>query len=552
MAQATATSVQPAEPGRARILVVDDESAILKFFRLALPEHDVHAVTDAEQALRALEVGRFELLFVDKNLPGMDGIDLLRRARHAGQPFEAVVMSGYASLDSAIEAVDLGVFRYLQKPITLEDVRCAATQALQRAHELALRETEFSTTIDQLLHSERRRGVAERLAAIGQMAATLTHEIANPLCYLQACLDGLQTALCAVTPFARQGIAAAAGDPAAERAGAALNDVPAMLADAADATGRLTRLVRDVRGMTRAGESKERVSIDTVVADGLRIASKRILAHVRVVTDTGRVPPVQADPIKLAQVVANLVVNGADAIPATAALATVTVRTRADEEWAIIEVQDTGCGIDPADRDKVFTPFFTTKGDRGGTGIGLSVCADIVHAHNGRIEVDSEPGRGSCFRVRLPRADSAVPITVAAHRNGPSRVLWVDQDRKLLAAMLRAVGDRHRIVPAASASEALAVLQTDRRFDLILTELHMTPMNGAQLWEEVRRFDAKLAGRFVFVTGGPPGSDLAAFVEQTRAELLHKPISTDAIDHILSKHRSAPSGLEAKILRGAW
>ena len=552
MSQAIATSVAVAQPGRARILVVDDETAILRFFRLALPQHEIHAVVDAEQAIRALDENRFELVFVDKNLPGMDGIELLRRARNAGQRFEAVVMSGYASLDSAIEALDLGVFRYLQKPITLEDVRCTTTQALQRALDFEQRETEFATTIDQLLQSERKRGVAERLAAIGQMAATLTHEIANPLCYLQACLDGLRTSVDAIAPLARQAIAAAATNPAAVRAATALDDVPEMLSDALDAAGRLNRLVRDVRGVSRPGDGKERVAIETVIADGLRIASLRIPPHVQVVTEPGDVPPVQADPVKLAQVVANLVVNGADAIPPTAATATVTVRARSDERWAIIEVQDTGCGIDPADRDRLFTPFFTTKAERGGTGLGLSVCSDIIEAHNGRIEVESEIGRGSCFRIRLPKVADAVPISAATQKAGPARVLWVDGDRRLLAAMLRAVGDRHRIVPAASANEALAVLQTDRRFDVVLCELHMTPMNGAQLWEEARRIDAKLAGRFVFVTGGPASPELSSFIEQTRNELLLKPISIDDLDRILRRHHTTTAGSECKVLRGSW
>jgi signal transduction histidine kinase len=532
MSAALATCTVPAGPAKARVLVLDDEAPILRLFRRALADYEVHTALTPEEALERLEASRIELVFVDKNLPGMDGIEFLRRARAGAQRFEAVVMTGYPSLDSAIDAVDLKVFRYLRKPLDLDEIDAAAAQAVERLRATERREAEFKDAIDQLILSEQRRGVSERLAAIGQMAATLTHEIANPLCYLESCLQGLQEAFATVEPPAREQQLRETDPDAARRLGDALADIPVLLGDSADASGRLKRLVREARGMGRPIDRREPVDVRAVVEDALRIAGQRIPPHVRVTIEGGDLPPVHADPIKLAQVVANLVVNGADAVPAdTPREARVAVRLTHDEDSVVIEVEDTGSGIDPLARDRLFTPFFTTKAGRGGTGIGLSVCRDIVRAHGGFIDIHSEPGRGSVFRVRLPRR---APVETES-RGGPARVLWIDGDRRLLALMLRAFADRHTVVPATSGREALALLQADRRFDLVLCDLATAGTNLASLWEQARAMDPVLAERFVFLRGesSPPGA--ADFVDGLDARTLSKPVAIDDVERLLQE-----------------
>jgi CheY-like chemotaxis protein len=202
----------------------------------------------------------------------------------------------------------------------------------------------------------------------------------------------------------------------------------------------------------------------------------------------------------------------------------IAVRTGRDGEHAIVEVRDNGCGIDAATRERLFTPFFTTKGE-GGTGIGLSVCRDIVRAHGGRIDVESKPGQGACFTVRVPMR----PRAAQEGSQGPARLLWVDGDRRLLAVMLRALSDRHHVVPATTVGEALTVLATDRRFDLVLCEQSLHGV--AHLVDELRALDKDLAERVVFVVSGEAPLDASA------GATLRKPVALDDLEHLIETHR---------------
>ena len=122
---------------------------------------------------------------------------------------------------------------------------------------------------------------------------------------------------------------------------------------------------------------------------------------------------VDADPARLQQVVVNLIVNAVQAMPGGG---TLTVTTRADTENAILEVVDTGIGMDERVRERIFVPFFTTKDVNEGTGLGLAVVHGIVTAHGGSISVDSVPGEGSKFELRLPRSGRSESISTEGNR----------------------------------------------------------------------------------------------------------------------------------------
>jgi CheY-like chemotaxis protein len=211
------------------------------------------------------------------------------------------------------------------------------------------------------------------------------------------------------------------------------------------------------------------------------------------------------DPTRLGQVLVNLLVNAAHAVePGDAGRNRIRVRCRASPEGrVVVEVEDTGRGMTAEVRSKLFTPFFTTKGQGEGTGLGLSVSLGIVRGAGGEIEVESAPGRGSTFRVVLPPAPDhpaaaqpePVPPTPAGARG---RVLVIDDEPQVLRSIERALRADHQVTCASSAETALQALE-GADFDVILCDLVMPEMSGRGFFEALREKRPALAGRVIRV-----------------------------------------------------
>ena len=231
---------------------------------------------------------------------------------------------------------------------------------------------------------------ADRLAALGQLAAGVGHEINNPLTYvmtnLKEIIENVPTA-----------------ESNSER-----THLASLASEALDGTERIRRVVRDLRLLSRSRDPDQLESIDIhhVLGDALKLAEHVLKHRARVNEDYGDVPRVKAESQRLAQVFVNLLVNAAQAIPEDPPdRGTITVRTRrSDTGRAVIEVSDDGIGISPQHLRRIFEPYFTTKTQGEGTGLGLFVSLGIVRGFGGEIEVDSEVGKGTTVRVSLPAA----------------------------------------------------------------------------------------------------------------------------------------------------
>jgi CheY-like chemotaxis protein len=228
----------------------------------------------------------------------------------------------------------------------------------------------------------------------------------------------------------------------------------------------------------------------------------------RLIWDIGDVPPVRGSEGRLGQVFLNLIVNAAHAIPEgnpEAHVIRLAVRREPDGKVAI-SVSDTGVGIAPEDLSRIFDPFFTTKPAGVGTGLGLWVCHNIVTAFGGALDVSSEVGRGTTFRVLLSAAkpgEAARPPRPQDGRGGRARRrLLVVDDEPLVAATVRRQLASDFVVDAASgAVDALARVANDR-YDAIVCDVMMEGLNGLQFLDALRRQAPALAGRVLFVTGG--------------------------------------------------
>ncbi len=274
----------------------------------------------------------------------------------------------------------------------------AEAELRRRYTELTELNIELSETREQLVQSE-------KLASIGQLAAGVAHEINNPIGFVNSNLGTLSRYfgdLKAVIDAYRSGDAGRIAT-AVEAADLEflLDDARDLLDESLDGLGRVKKIVQDLRDFSRVDRGgREPTDLNAALASTLRVAAGQLGAGTEIVTEFGELPPVVCDAARINQVFLNLLLNAAQAI---AGQGRITVRSGRDDDGVWVSVEDTGCGIAPEIRDHIFEPFFTTRPVGQGTWLGLSTCHDIVvKEHGGRIDVDSQPGRGSVFRVRLP------------------------------------------------------------------------------------------------------------------------------------------------------
>ncbi|MCH8538674.1 MAG: ATPase [Alkalimonas sp.] len=163
---------------------------------------------------------------------------------------------------------------------------------------------------------------------------------------------------------------------------------------------RVIEIIHALKDFSHSGDEVfVKANIHHGIQTTLSIVNNEIKYKAEVVQDLAELPDIECIPSQLNQVVMNLLVNACHAIETSG---TITIRTRLKEQWVMLEVIDDGKGINPEHLDRIFEPFFTTKPVGKGTGLGLALSHSIVNTHQGRIEVESEPGKGSCFRVWLP------------------------------------------------------------------------------------------------------------------------------------------------------
>ncbi|MET0414145.1 MAG: response regulator [Polyangiaceae bacterium] len=359
--------------------------------------------------------------------------------------------------------------------------------------------------------------LSDRMASIGMLAAGVAHEINSPLACVLANLD---LATRDVLKIAQKlGVMVEFGEVCEE------------LRDAREATDRIRSIVRDLKIFSHSGEEKTGpVDIHRVLDSTLRMAWNEIRHRATLVKDYGRTPLVEASEARLGQVFLNLVINAAQAIAeGNAQDNEIRVSTATDSAGrATIEIADTGPGMPPEVLSRLFTPFFTTKPVGVGTGLGLSICHRIITSCGGSIEVTSEVGKGTTFRISLPASLAKVAqvahdvtVDVTAVRRG--RILVVDDEPMIGKALQRAMSDEHDVIATTSASQALESITVGERFDIILCDLMMPQMTGMDLHEALLRVAPEQASRMIFLSGGDFTERARAFSNTTSNTRLEKP-----------------------------
>jgi PAS domain S-box-containing protein len=387
--------------------------------------------------------------------------------------------------------------------------------------------TMVSRDITKQKELEARLAVADRMAAIGTLAAGVAHEINNPLTYVLASLEQMKAAL----PAGPEG-----------------TELRSHLGAATEGAQRVRNIVSDLSSFSHAGDGPL-MSLDVrpMLESALRMAHTLIHTRARVVRALGNVPAVRASDSRLGQVFLNLIVNAAHAISEGDVEGNeIRVTTRTDEHGrAVVEVADTGTGIAEDLQRRIFDPFVTTKPRGAGMGLGLYICRNIVGSLGGELEVESALGKGSTFRVVLPGAGPAprsLPSdgAMVGLANGGTdaakrlRILVVDDEPKI-GNVLRALLADHDVTVVHGGHAALEAL-CERRFDLALCDLSMPDLGGAEVHDRLRSLRPGAEECLVFMTGGAFTEEDRRFLERVASRVLTKPFTAEELRSIVARH----------------
>ena len=349
----------------------------------------------------------------------------------------------------------------------------------------------------------------EKLAALGQTASGVAHELNNPLATILTWSERLAgRPLDALT---RRGVGIILGE-----------------------SERAAKIVRNLLTFARKHHTtRGMVDLNQVIRETLSLrAYDQRVSNIRTIDAlaTG-LPQVFADAHQLKQVLLNLLINAEQAMLLASGRGTLIARTwhEAADDCVVLEINDDGPGIPDDVQPRIFDPFFTTKSAGTGTGLGLTVASRIVEDHGGELRMESTPGEGASFYVRLPtgpgrRRPRPTPVLQEPPVAGQGAAVLVVEDEPALAeAVGGALAEAGFRVDRATDGQAALERVRGRRYDLVICDLKMPRLDGRAFYRAVAATMPGLSRRIVFVTGGVLAADAEAFLEESGCRWLRKP-----------------------------
>ena len=364
---------------------------------------------------------------------------------------------------------------------------------------------------------------AQRMESVGTLAGGVAHDFNN--------------ALTGVLGFGEMLKRRLADDPKASA------DVDQILRSAERASTLTRQLLTFAR---RQVIEPVNLSLGKVVLDLSKLLSKVIGEHIEIKTSLHEdLPSVFADPGQMEQVLMNLCLNARDAMPSGGMLLIRTEVTTVDGEYVkahpyvkegryvLLTVSDTGIGMDEKTIERIFEPFFSTKGPEKGTGLGLAVVYGIVKQHNGFIHVSSDLGKGTTFGIRLPAVDAKPDASAAAKeervRGGNETILLAEDDapvRMLAERILKECG--YRVLAARNGEEAVGVFKENGgKINLAILDVMMPIMGGKEAFEEMHRANPAL--KVIYTSGYTADAIHESFVLHAGVPFLQKPFGPGAL-----------------------
>lgn len=505
-------------PLRALLVEDDEQDALLLLRELKRGGFDVtHQRVDTPEALKQALEQPWDIVFSDYFMPRFSAPMALKLVKQCNTELPFIIVSGTVSEEMAVNSIHAGASDFMAK---------GKLTRLIPAVDRELRDVTFRAERkkmhDQLL-------ISDRMASMGMLAAGVAHEINNPLASAMANLDlvMLEVAERADTPEKAAGLAAVSDG----------------LKDAREALERIRVIVRDLKIFSGSkDEHTGPVDVQRVMDSTLRMARNEIRHRAKLVKNYSETPPVEASESRLGQVFLNLVVNAAQAIAeGRTENNEIRISTGVNSHGkVVIEVADTGPGMSPEVLKQLFTPFFTTKPIGVGTGLGLSICHRIITGLGGTLDVQSELGQGTTFRIVLDAArtapvDEPVPQAPALTARRRGRILVVDDEPMIIKVVQRALSQEHEVIAFNNAQAALDKIVAGERFDLIFCDLMMPQLTGMDLYTELVKVAPEQAANIIFLTGGAFTPKTRAFLEEAPNGRLEKPFDAQHLRGLVNQ-----------------
>src|SRR6266550_472567 len=378
----TATSDLP------EILVIDDEIGPRESLRMLLKtDYNVHTADCVETGIKLLKEKQPDTIVMDIRMPGMTGIEGLRKIREIDPHLSVIMLTGFGALDTAKEALRLGANDYISKPFDAGEMRQVIGRNVERTRVQRASDTaaaEIKELNSRLLQELAQK---ERLASLGQASAEFVHDLGNPLTIVWGYVQLLAKKL-----------------ERAENGGAAENAASIKELNIIEQNVRVCRELLNMWQSYGSVEASPRIpiSVSAIVHEVIKGMSSMAAQNGVQLNATICEDPctLLGNAIQINRAIQNVIFNAVQA--STDKKGAVSVDCTMRDFYVDIRVEDTGSGINPEQLSKIFDPYFTTKQSKSGTGLGLYITKKVVEDHNGSIKVDSTPQTGTVFTIRLP------------------------------------------------------------------------------------------------------------------------------------------------------
>jgi signal transduction histidine kinase len=465
-------------------------------------------------------------VLLDLHMPYIDGfavLENLRREQREGDFLPVLVLTADVTPQAKLRALASGATDFLTKPFDKSEVLLRVENLLrtrqlhlqvqaqnEALEEMVQRRTgELQQALTKLQETQQQVVQQERLHALGMMASGVAHDFNN--------------ALSVILGFGELVLQECRRIPGAEGVGGHAQTIVTAALDGADMVRRLREFYRPDVGTGL----KVQIDLKALVEQAITLTQPRWKTQslslgrpIEMVTEFGEALPVKGDAAELREALTNLIFNATDAMPTGGRI---TFRTGQDGEHTMLEVSDTGTGMTEEVRRRCLEPFFSTKG-KNGTGLGLAMVYGIVERHAGSLEIDSELGRGTTFRLRMPSQEADEEQTEPAIRDLGRllKVLLVDDQPVLCEIYTEYLKhDWHTVETANSGEEALEKFKAGA-FDLVITDLSMAGRSGEQLAAEIREISP---GTPIILLTGYSGYEISEEATQNVSIVLTKPVS---------------------------